>query len=677
MRFSILLPVIASLVLSTLALADIQFEEVSAKAGILHSGVTQGVSWGDFNSDGWPDVWVGNHYELPSLYVNQRDGTFVDVIASVWSGDPHADMHGAAWADFDNDGDQDLLVLVGAVMGRGSGGNLLFVNRDGRLEDQAQQWGLDYPLGRGRTPLWFDFDGDGRLDVLLMTAARPDGKAPSAVFRQSSNRFEQHSQPSTFSNSQPSLWQQIGDLLQNLAQRDFSVPSRIGGHGFAQLADVSGDGALDVVVFTNPIRLFSLTAVPFEDFTHRIAFPSGSTTFHGARCWWCSLKLFHLISGVWDAAIEDFDGDGHLDMYLARPQRPQSEVVQITPIEIRGTFAESHGTGDTKTLNFHTGSYVTFQLNVPWEGPSNPFAKPLDVAIGSGHKHITTEPFTLAPDDATIGGSVPVQATMVKEVSIVYNPATSMWTLSSSGRQLNFILRAGEAIDQVRGAGLTPVSSQRSDLLLLRRGDRFVRKKLPDLSADEGGCHSVAAGDFDNDMDIDIYLVCTGQVTNHTNRLLENDGVGNFRDVADAGGASGSKLGRGDAVVMADYNRDGFLDLFVTNGFGPPPFADEGPHQLFRNRGNGNHWLEIDLEGTLSNRDGIGASVTLEAGGVVQMRGQGGGTHQNSQHHQRLHFGLGKHTAVDWLTIRWPSGIIQHLEHVATDYILTIRETGQ
>jgi hypothetical protein len=176
-------------------------------------------------------------------------------------------------------------------------------------------------------------------------------------------------------------------------------------------------------------------------------------------------------------------------------------------------------------------------------------------------------------------------------------------------------------------------------------------------------------------MDLDLYLVCTGPVENLPNRLYENDGHGNFALVPNAGGAAGSKLGRGDVVAVADYDRDGFLDLFITNGADPSsPFVDNGPYQLFRNQVNGNHWLEIDLEGTISNRDGIGASVVLEAGGVVQRQGQGGGMHRFTQNHQRIHFGLAQHTHVDRLTIRWPSGIVQHLENVAADQIVSIRE---
>jgi hypothetical protein len=127
-------------------------------------------------------------------------------------------------------------------------------------------------------------------------------------------------------------------------------------------------------------------------------------------------------------------------------------------------------------------------------------------------------------------------------------------------------------------------------------------------------------------------------------------------------------------VATADFDRDGFLDLFVTNGDGISPFAEEGPLQLFRNVGNANNWLEIDLEGVVSNRDGIGAKVVLDTGGKVQVRQQDGGMHSLSQDHARIHFGLGLHKRVDRLTIFWPSGAVQHLKDVKANQILVVRE---
>ena len=87
------------------------------------------------------------------------DGTFTDIIDEVWDANPLADTHGVAWADFDNDGDQDLIVLSGSGGGlsgvHNNHANHFYVNENGLLIERAAELGVDYPLLRGRTPLWF------------------------------------------------------------------------------------------------------------------------------------------------------------------------------------------------------------------------------------------------------------------------------------------------------------------------------------------------------------------------------------------------------------------------------------------------------------------------------------------------------------------------------------------
>ena len=105
------------------------------------------------------------------------------------------------------------------------------------------------------------------------------------------------------------------------------------------------------------------------------------------------------------------------------------------------------------------------------------------------------------------------------------------------------------------------------------------------------------------------------------------------------------------------------------------PASEAGSYHLYHNVcQSGNHWLEIDLEGTRSNRDGIGARVDLTAGGVTQVRIQDGGIHNRAQNHSRLHFGLAKNTAADKITVRWPSGTKQELSSVRGDQLLRIKE---
>ena len=87
------------------AYADVTFKEVSSISGIRFTGRSFGISAGDLNGDGWPDIFSGNHRSLASLYINNGDGTFTDVIPNNWSNPVLPDGHGAAFADFDNDGD--------------------------------------------------------------------------------------------------------------------------------------------------------------------------------------------------------------------------------------------------------------------------------------------------------------------------------------------------------------------------------------------------------------------------------------------------------------------------------------------------------------------------------------------------------------------------------------------
>jgi hypothetical protein len=102
------------------------FDDVTSGSGLQYTGPSFGASWGDSNGDGWPDLWVGNHAIQPSLFENNKNGTFTNRPPHL--SDVHADMHGSAWADFDNDGDQDLFIAVGAQFGTGFGANELLVN---------------------------------------------------------------------------------------------------------------------------------------------------------------------------------------------------------------------------------------------------------------------------------------------------------------------------------------------------------------------------------------------------------------------------------------------------------------------------------------------------------------------------------------------------------------------
>jgi ASPIC and UnbV/FG-GAP-like repeat len=183
-------------------------------------------------------------------------------------------------------------------------------------------------------------------------------------------------------------------------------------------------------------------------------------------------------------------------------------------------------------------------------------------------------------------------------------------------------------------------------------------------------------GDFDNDGYLDLYVVNSGTDPDGKgpNYLYRNTGKGTFRDVAATVGVQALALSRGRGAAWGDYDNDGFLDLFTNNGEDNTDYVS-GPQFLFHNGKNTNHWLKIKLTGTVSNRDGLGATVTITAQGKTQYRenNQAMG-HYLSQQLVPLHFGLGTTTIVDQVVITWPSGIVQTLTNVAADQQLLVTE---
>lgn len=187
---------------------------------------------------------------------------------------------------------------------------------------------------------------------------------------------------------------------------------------------------------------------------------------------------------------------------------------------------------------------------------------------------------------------------------------------------------------------------------------------------------AAAWGDFDNDGYLDLYVVNSGTDPGGKgpNFLYHNNRNGTFTDVAASTGVESLVSSRGRGAAWADYDKDGFLDLFVTNGEDNTDYP-EGPQFLFRNAGNVNHWLKVRLVGTTSSRQGLGAKVTITVGRTSQYRENNGASgHYLSQGDTPLHFGVGKKTTIRQITVNWPSGQTQIMRSVATNQELVVTE---
>jgi hypothetical protein len=311
------------------------------------------------------------------------------------------------------------------------------------------------------------------------------------------------------------------------------------------------------------------------------------------------------------------------------------------------------------------------------------------VRLGAAGAHPLEVPFRVEPHEAQGAWATVAEAAMPeKAVFVLWDPTTEHWEVRvhGPGEEAHLCITGERPITDVDRIGFSPAKPVRNAVYLARGGgfedwsdralalhDRlFEGLSRHDLLGFGTECASLGAGDLDNDMDVDVYAVCSTEIANLENVLFENLGDGRFRALAGAAGAPGSTLGIGDGVAVADYDLDGFLDLLVSNGRGIGPSI--GPVQLYRNRGNDNHWLQVDLEGTRSNREGLGAQVFATAGGRTQVGFQGGGVHRAAQDFRRLHFGLGPHERVDELVVLWPSGAETRLTDLAADRIVRVVE---
>jgi len=175
--------------------------------------------------------------------------------------------------------------------------------------------------------------------------------------------------------------------------------------------------------------------------------------------------------------------------------------------------------------------------------------------------------------------------------------------------------------------------------------------------------------DYDNDGDLDIFKV-NGELKHlygQEDQLFENQGDGTFIDVSVDRGEYFQKDLVGRGACFGDYDNDGDIDAYIVN------LDTEGV--LLRNdKGNNNNWIQLKLVGTKSNRDGIGARVTVIAGDLKQTTQKKSTNGYLSQNDPRLHIGLGQHEKVDRIEIAWPSGEVQILENVKIGQVLTITE---
>ncbi|MBK8167408.1 MAG: M6 family metalloprotease domain-containing protein [bacterium] len=370
------------------------------------------------------------------------------------------------------------------------------------------------------------------------------------------------------------------------------------------------------------------------------------------------------------AAWADFDGDGDQDVYLTRDGQANRLLVAGggTWTDIAQFGVEDAGAGRAASwVDYDNDGLLDLHL-VNHGSASQVFRSFGDIGggqfflLGQGIAALqATGNGTAAPwadydgdGDADIYRVLAWQANqLVQNVGVAGFMATGQMGNASAGQAA-----AWGDLDNDGDLDLYLVNDGQVDVFYRNQGTYFETVTGPGLG-DAGPGRALALADFDNDGALDIYVARA----NEPDVLLFGDGTGQFA-VSQLVPAA---LGATTAVACGDVDGDGGLDLYLSR--------DGLPNVLLRNAiaGRG-HWLHLDLAGTGTQREAIGARVRLVGGGIAQVRHVSGGGEGLGQHARRVAFGLGAADVADSVIVRWPDGTLSVRVNVAVDQVLTIQQ---
>ena len=496
--------------------------------------------------------------------------------------------------------------------------SLLTDNRKLITDNQFTDVAPDLKMNKvdcGRGSAWGDYDNDGDQDIVAVGTYQPH-----ALYRNNGD--------GTFTN----VAEQAG------------IADPRGGWG-SLFADYDNDGFLDLYITRGGWSGAAENTLyhnngdgTFTDVTHTAGVADPQSSF-------C-------------AAWADYDNDGFLDLYIADGVIGDGAANVLYHNNGDGTFtntAESAGVANTgNSLGTAWGDYDKdgyIDLHVVNFGQSNVLYR----NNGDG---------TFTDVTPTTGMNLLVTDAFVTFFLDVDNDADLDIFISNSGSFQAFI--AG----QITGAA--PHDGDRQ-MLYRNNGDGT----FTDVTRESGLYHAFGAmganfGDIDSDGYLDIYLATGAPQMGRLERdaLFHNNGDGTFTDATFALGLG--NIGKGHGVTFGDADMDGDVDIYVPVG---GAFIGDQWHNLFyQNTGVGNNWLTLKLVGVKSNRDGIGAKVTLRVGDSVIYREVSGGCGFGSTNSLPLEIGLGVYRKVDVLEIVWPSGQVDTHRNLSVNQKRVITE---
>lgn len=578
--------------------------------------VAQGLAWGDYDNDGWDDLFVaaypsGDKGSASRLYQN-REGTLVESPAAGVGLPEDLTASSGFFADYDNDGWVDLFVVETAWPKESRGGPLsrlrVFVNRNGTFSEETDALGLGQIKHESNAgALTFaDFDNDGDLDIAVAfhgTARRYD-LSPLGASLRTSFRFgggpmryiAGREEVERVLAEEPELAEEIDKSFGReafLAKRGFLVATSAVAPGIILPFQNRGTMLVfaglpgELLILRNDRELFR-TAYTFVSEGERNVNQTAATGLawpHHSRHFWQPAPLY-------------LGDDDRIDLFVA------TDFGRSLLLENQGEFRFRDVTAERDLAVFGTG---------------------MGVALG----------------DSRRSGVLDLAFTNFGRLFRFQPEAAGFWLdPHESPNRLGF------------GWGITFLDYDNDgwvDLYVSNGWPRFYY--LAEEPSERPARHPLFAAQAEEDR---LYQNQRGQFLNRTRRDICPDQTSTF------------------PVATADINRDGATDLALGTVF---PGAGERSVTLFQNNGSGNHFVQIKLEGTRSNRDGIGAMITVvTADGSRQSQLVLIGESFYAQHSLTKTFGLSSDDQPVTVEVHWPSGILQRLTDVLVGTRLRIVE---
>ena len=519
------------------------------------------VTVADVDGDGLYDLYLVNQVGGNELWKNLGGGKFKNITEEAGVAMSGRISVAAAFADIDNDGDQDLFVTTVR------GGNALFENDgQGHFKDITQEAGLGL-IAHSSGAFFFDFDNDGLLDLLVCNVGKYtyDEKGPNGEYVAISNAFEGHLHPDRY--EYPVLYKNLG----HNRFRDVTAELGLNPHGWcgdASFSDLNRDGWPDIF-FLN-----------MQGHSHYYENQGGKKFIEKTDQYFPKTPW-----GAMGIKFFDYDNDGLMDLLIVDMHSDMSDEP--------GPENEKKKSNVTWTDSYIQGTKSDYIWgNALYHNLGN--GKFEEVSDGLGAE--TYWPWGPSVGDLNADGWDDIF--VASGMSYPYRYGINSLLLNDRGRRFDdaeFVL------------GIEPRKSLYTPWFEIDCSDAQER---------------AAQGKLDSQ-------VCVGQ---------------SGKSVVMAPRSSRSS-------VIFDLDNDGDLDI-VTNDF------NSEPQVLVSNLAQRKkiHWLKIMLEGTRSNRNGLGATVRVRAGGQTYTQYNDGKSGYLAQSVLPLYFGLGDAAKIDRVEVDWPSG---------------------